>query len=285
MTTETDQDLIQVTVRTAETGHVTIALALDALPAFIDRHLADGRAVIAESGDESLLIRVGREILDFFRGRRKAGATKPKEKLTVTNPMRGGAPGQDDPVETPPSNGYERVLRQAAGAPRQEATQESAGEQLGRPVAAVAAVDIRILHEIMAATLRASVQGGQDYRNGPPQPAPGGPERTTNSRPLDLAAEMRAWQGLVDAEGEAAALSLVRNGAIAVESALWPRVYYLVTTSTIKVLREGHIVTALCLQPADGASIWDAVATRLSLLRAGATGEIQVWTQAFQTHP
>ena len=91
----TSDDRIEVCIRTAQTGHLTLALPLEALPAFADEHLAAGRAVIAEYGDESLLIRVGREILNFFRGRRRAGEQR-TERVTVTNPMAGGVDGPDE---------------------------------------------------------------------------------------------------------------------------------------------------------------------------------------------
>ena len=95
----TSDDRIEVCIRTAQTGHLTLALPLEALPAFADEHLAAGRAVIAEYGDESLLIRVGREILNFFRGRRRAGEQR-TERVTVTNPMAGGVDGPDEATTT-----------------------------------------------------------------------------------------------------------------------------------------------------------------------------------------
>lgn len=237
-----DVDLVVVTIRTAGTGHTTAQLSLDALPAFIDTHLAAGRAVVAEFGDESRVIRIGREILDFFLGRRRKGSPKPKEEVTVLSPMAGGS--------------------DAAEVPNEEALLTAA----------------RVL--AMAGVGR-SERGVDPNQYGPPQavvmssrPMP------STARPLDPAAEMRAWQALVDKESEAAAMPLLHGGAISVRSTLWPAVIYLVRTDMILVVREGQIVSALCLQLTDGGPVWDAVANRLSLLRSGEVGEIQVWTTA-----
>ena len=171
------EDLIQVTIRTRATGHETVALPLEDLPVFIDRKLAEGRLVIAESGSESVVVRVGREILGFFRRWRATAAEQGrqpgKEEVTVLNP--------------------------------------------------------------------------------------------------------RAWRALVATEGEAAVAPLLHGGAIPVRSALWPNVVYLVRTDQIAVLREGQQVASICLQLADGGPVWDVVANRLQLLRAGPDGEVQVW--------
>ena len=240
-------DPIEVCVRTARAGHLTLALSLEALPAFVDEHLGLGRAVIAESGDESLLIRVGREILDFFRSRRRAGAPK-SERVTVTNPLRGGADGPQDAAAT-------------------------------RATAAMTT-------QVLASAVQAQAQTrGLEFRNTPavyPQEIPPPPQGQAMLRgaALNAEAEMRAWQALCEHEGEATARTLAREGAIAVRSTLWPGVIYLVRVGTIQVLRDGQTVSALCLQVADGGSVWDAVANRLSLLRAGADGEIQVWATA-----
>lgn len=229
-------DDIQVTIRTARTGHETVVLPLDQLPAFIDRHLAEGRLVVAESGDESFVLRIGREIIDFFLGRRKASAAKPKEEITVLNRLGGGSDSDEGQVE--------------------------------------------LVGEVLSAAATAR-QGGNAFRD-VPIAAPGllplvqGPR---NPR-LDAAAEMRAWRGLVDKEGEATVAPLLHGGAIGVRSTLWPEVLYLVSTGGIAVLHQGRVQTRLCLQILDGAPVWDAVASRLSLLRAGVEGEVEVWATA-----
>src|SRR3972149_1372415 len=84
-------DDILVTIRHPGTGDMTAALPLEALPAFIDEHLAQGQWAIAESGEESLIVRVGKHVLEFFRGRRTAGQPQPKEEVTILNKMAGGS--------------------------------------------------------------------------------------------------------------------------------------------------------------------------------------------------
>ena len=240
--TDNLSDYIQVTIRTRAAGHETVALPLDALPAFIDRHVAGGRIVIAESGDDSLVVRVGRQILDFLLGRRKsameAGRERPKEEVTVLNQMAGGSGDEElDP---------------------------DAAETMGQVLAIAASAQARPQQEVAMA---------------PAMPAMYAP-RSTTSRPLDPMAEMRAWRALIDKEGTAAVQPLLHGGAIGVQSALWPNVLYLVSTAGIAVLHEGRIQARLCLMLADGAPIWDAVANRLQLLRAGREGEIEVWATA-----
>ena len=230
-------DPIQVTIRTAATGHETVALDLDDLPAFADWTLAEGKLVVAESGDESLVVRVGQQILDFFRGRRARaeaeGRQKPKEEVTVLNQMAGG---QD---EAPDLDG---------------------------------AAEIAAVLSAASAARRGGFVGVEEHS------AP--VSMSTQQRryePLDGHAEMRAWRALVAREGEAVVAPLLHGGAIPVRSALWPNVVYLVRTDQIAVLREGQQVASICLQLADGGPIWDAVANRLQLLRAGPDGEVQVW--------
>ena len=239
----TVEDRIEVCVRTAAAGHMTLALPLDALPAFADEHLAAGRAVIAEYGDESLLIRVGREIVDFFKRLRGTGERR-TERVTVTNPMRGGV----DVAEAPDAPTHETTARVLSAALQ---ARNGGGNFSGTDALGYAMV-------------------------GPPPVRDYAPK----GMPLNPEAEMRAWQGLVDKEGEAAALALTRDGAIPVRSTLWPGVVYLVKLGTVHVVRDGQIVSALCLQLADGGSVWDAVANRLSLLRAGEDGEVSVWATA-----
>ena len=231
-------DEIRVTVRTAATGHMTLSLPLGDLPAWIDARLADGKAVVAESGAESRVIQLGRDILDFFLGRRRAGAT-PREEVTVLNPMRGGA---DVPME---------VAAQVVAAAIQHGPDGRRG--LGRD-------------EAMAMPIRSSTTSFQA--------GAGAPGR------LDPAAEVRAWEALREREGEGPAMALAAGGAVAVRSHLWPGVVYLVRVGTIQVIRDGQTVSNLCLQLADGGPVWDAVANRLSLLRAGEEGEIEVWAAA-----
>ena len=241
----TSDDRIEVCIRTAQTGHLTLALPLEALPAFADEHLAAGRAVIAEYGDESLLIRIGREILDFFRGRRRAGEQR-TERVTVTNPMAGGVDGPDEATNEATTA---RVLLSALQARNGQAGND---ERLGGSA---------------------------------PVPMPGYAMMTRGAGPpLNPEAEMRAWQALCEKEGEAAALALTRDGAIPIRSTLWPAVIYLVKVGTVQVIRDGQMVAALCLQLTDGGSVWDAVANRLSLLRSGEDGEIRVWATANATN-
>lgn len=234
-------DRILVTIRTAGAGHMAAAVTLADLPAFLDQHLATGKAVVAESDGVSQIIRLGREILDFFLGRRKKGGAKPKEEVTVLNPMRGGSDG-----------------------PTTEATAQ---------VIAVA-METRERGPYATAEPRQNDVSAGGFLLG------NGRTAARGSRPMDPMAEMRAWQGLCDKEGEAAVMPLLHGGALAVRSTLWPAVVYLVKPETVLVLREGQVVSALCLQLADGGSIWDAVANRLSLLRAGGAGEIALWASA-----
>lgn len=236
-------DEIRVTVRTAATGHMTLSVPLEDLPAWVDARLADGKAVVAESGAESRVIQLGREILDFFLGRRKTAAAEgkaaPREEVTVLNPMRGGA---DVPVE---------VAAQVVAAAIQHGPDGRQERRLGRD-------------ESMAMPIGPPTTGFQA----------GAPGR------LDPAAEVRAWEALREREGEGPAMVLASGGAVAVRSHLWPGVVYLVRVGTIQVLRDGKTVSNLCLQLADGGPVWDAVANRLSLLRAGEGGEIEVWAAA-----
>ena len=222
-------DEILVTVRTAATGHMTLSVPLEDLPAWIDARLAEGKAVVAESDAESRVIQLGRDILDFFLGRRRKGAAKPKEEVTVLNPMRGGS---DTPVD------------------------------------------------VTAQVVLAAAQGRDG--GGPMQAMGRGPisEMPVTGRRLDAVAEVRAWEALREREGEGPAMTLAAGGAVPVRSHLWPGVVYLVRVATIQVLRDGQIVANLCLQLADGGPVWDAVANRLSLLRAGEEGEIHVWALA-----
>ena len=230
---------IRVVMRTAATGHMALSLPLDRLPEFVDARLAEGRAVVAESGGQSLAVWSGREVLDFLLGRRRRAATEakaaPTEEVTVLNPMRGGA---DLPVE---------VAAQVVAA----AVQHGRGDR------------------------------GEDRFGGLRQEAPMPTYPTTAgghpSVRLDPVAEVRAWEALREREGEGPAMALAAGGAVAVRSHLWPGVVYLVRVGTIQVLREGQTVSMLCLQLADGGPVWDAVANRLSLLRAGEEGEVQVW--------
>ena len=234
-------DEIRVTIRTATTGHQTVALPLDELPAFIDHQRREGRLAIATSGDASVIVRIGKEILDFFRGRRhqadETGRPREDEEVTVLNPLAGG---RDGAPETTPG--------------------------------------------LIADVLAVAASGRAGPRGGLAPEAPRGYAQTASERrrgsPLDGEAEMRAWRGLVDREGEAAAMTLLHGGGLAVRSYQWPVVVYLVKTDIVLVLRDGQIVQRLCLQSADGAPLWDTVANRLQLLRAGPEGELLVWATA-----
>lgn len=240
-------DLIQVTIRTGTTGHETVALPLDELPGFIDRKRDEGQLAIATSGDASVIVRIGRESLDFFRGRRanaiEEGRPREKEEVTVLNPLAGGSNATD-------------------------------------------AGDAPLVAAVLSAATAARVEGsGNNQMERAPEPQPlqfGGAIARARSavRPLDAMAEMRAWRGLVAQEGEAAVTPLLHGGGVAVRSSLWPTVVYLVKTDWTLVLREGQVVQNLCLQPTDGAPVWDAVADRLQLLRAGPEGEVAVWAAA-----
>lgn len=235
-------DDIQVTIRTGTTGHQTHALSLGELPAFIDRHRTEGKLAVATSGDASVVVRIGREVLDFFRGRRKtadeAGRPREKEEVTVLNPLAGGA---DVPGEEAQAPTMAAVLSAAATARLGQRNQE-----LSVPIAP------------------------PGYRDG----------RGGGAPPMDAVAEMRAWRGLQAQEGEAAVAPFLHGGGVAVRSASWPAVVYLVKADIVLVLREGQIVQRLCLQSADGAPLWDAVANRLQLLRSGVEGELAVWAAA-----
>ena len=230
-------DEILVTVRTAATGHMTLSVPLEDLPAWVDARVAEGRAVVAESGGESRVIQRGRDILDFFLGRRRTGA-QPKEEVTVLNPMRGGS---DLPAD---------VLAQVVTA----AVQQGRADQRG------------LVWELAGARSESSASA--------PPPASGHQGR------LDPAAEVRAWEALRAREGQGPAMVLAGGGAVPVRSHLWPSVVYLVRVGAIQVIRDGQPVANLCLQLADGGPVWDAVANRLSLLRAGEAGEIEVWAAA-----
>lgn len=241
-------DEVRVTVRTADTGHTTLSLPLDDLPGFVDARLAEGKNVVAESGMESLAIWSGRDLLDFFLRRRKKTAAEdtvaPKEEVTVLNRMAGGSDADDIPVEL-----TTQVLAAAVQYGRGDSSRNEAPMY---PPASTYPPPMPL--EQLAYGLHASR--------------------------LDPVAEVRAWQALREREGEGPALALAAGGAVVVRSHLWPSVVYLVRLGTIQVLREGQTVATLCLQLADGGPIWDAVANRLSLLRAGEEGEIQVWATA-----
>ena len=239
-------DFIQVTIRTGTTGHQTHALPLDELPGFIDRHRAEGKLAVATSGDASVVVRIGREILDFFRGRRNAadeqGHPREKEEVTVLNPLAGGV---DDPGEDVRATTMVAVLSAAASARTQ-------GRGYDGPMP----------------TMPGTAMIQDVARRGPS---------------MDPIAEMRAWRGLVQQEGEAAAAPFLHGGGVGVRSTLWPSVLYLVKADIILVLRDGQLVQRLCLQSADGAPLWDAVANRLQLLRSGTEGELAVWAVAGTT--
>ena len=57
--------------RTAGTGHLTAVMGMEDAVKFADQEIAQGRAVILEMGDESVLVRVGREIVGRARRLRR----------------------------------------------------------------------------------------------------------------------------------------------------------------------------------------------------------------------
>lgn len=83
---------IRITIhkRTPQHGHLTAELSLAEAVKFADTELAQHRAVIVEIGSESLVVRTGKEIIDFVR-RVLGGKKEPKPTVTTLTPMAGGA--------------------------------------------------------------------------------------------------------------------------------------------------------------------------------------------------
>lgn len=93
---------VRVTIhrRTPGSGHLTAELGLDETVKFADAELAQGRVVILEMGEESMVVRVGKDIIEFVK--RLFGKGQPT--VTTMAPMAGGA--IDVPPPMPPSVGY-----------------------------------------------------------------------------------------------------------------------------------------------------------------------------------
>lgn len=87
----TDEGIrILIHKRTPQHGHLTAELSLSEAVHFADAELALHRAVILEIGSESLVVRTGKEIIDFVR-RVLGGKKEPKPLVTTLTPMAGGA--------------------------------------------------------------------------------------------------------------------------------------------------------------------------------------------------
>jgi len=105
----------------------------------------------------------------------------------------------------------------------------------------------------------------------------GGVQRGQSGR-RDPESDVVAWRALVAKIGSRPARALLAGGGYAVRSHLWPQhVLYIVTPEIIKVVNEGIYVSSICVVATDGGSRWDAVLNRISLLEAGADGEVQVY--------
>jgi len=109
------EDRVRVTRMTPGTGHVEAALPLEAIGAFVDEEVRQGRCVVAEVGDESFIGRVGRAVVDWFRARRGAdGKPKAEERVTALPPMAGGS--------GPPAMAMQRRYEATLGAQSQPFT-------------------------------------------------------------------------------------------------------------------------------------------------------------------
>lgn len=93
--------IIIVHKRTPGSGHLEAALSVEDTVQFADSELAQGRLVFLEMGDDSWMIRTGREIADWVKKLFKPGAGK-QPKVTTFAPMAGGELDVADLPEFPP---------------------------------------------------------------------------------------------------------------------------------------------------------------------------------------
>lgn len=222
-TGEADEPVVIIHKRTPGSGHLEAAMCLADAVRFADSELAQGRLVFLEMGEESWMIRKGREIAEWVKKLFKPGAGE-QPKVTTFAPMAGGEIDVAEVPEMPPlptRRDYGRDVQMEGQGPRPYPTAN------------------------------------------PPRVAP--------------PAEIRAWEALCARIGTHAALAMVAGGGYAVRSKLWRHVLYVVTPEIIKVVNQGVQVSAICIIPTDGVSVWDAVLNRISLLEAGEEGEVQVF--------
>ncbi len=105
---------LRITVhrRTPRAGHLAAELTLRGAVRFADAELAAGRAVILEMGEESLIVRKGREIIGAIR--KWLGRGKPV--LTTITPMAGGQENAAAEIPLPPVLPYQRSDQPEAAA-------------------------------------------------------------------------------------------------------------------------------------------------------------------------